>query len=45
MMHDAGLYVAVWTVDDVEDAKTMIAAGVDAITSNCAARVRDAIQA
>ena len=45
MMHDAGLYVAVWTVDDVEDAKTMIAAGGDAITSNCAARVRDAIQA
>ena len=45
MMHDAGLYVAVWTVDDVEDAKAMIAAGVDAITSNCAARVRDAIQA
>lgn len=45
MMHDAGLYVAVWTVDEVEDAKTMIANGVDAITSNCAARVRDAIQA
>ncbi len=44
-MHDAGLYVAVWTVDDVEDAKTMIANGVDAITSNCAAKVRDAIQA
>ncbi len=45
MMHDAGLYVAVWTVDEVEDAKTMIAAGVDAITSNCAAKVRDAVQA
>lgn len=43
-LHDAGLYVAVWTVDGVEDAKTMIANGVDAITSNCAAKVRDAIQ-
>lgn len=43
-MHDAGLYVAVWTVDGVEDAREMIANGVDAITSNCAAKVRDAIQ-
>ena len=43
-MHEAGLYVAVWTVDGVEDAREMIANGVDAITSNCAAKVRDAIQ-
>lgn len=45
MMHDAGLTVAVWTVDNEADVREMIAVGVDSITSNCAAKMRDAVQA
>lgn len=40
-IHDAGLFMSVWTVDDAEAARKLIAAGVDAITSNRAAAVRD----
>lgn len=38
---DAGFFFAVWTVDDPELAKKCIAAGVDSITSNRAAWLRD----
>ena len=38
--HDAGLKCAVWTVDQCTDAKKWADAGVDAITSNCAAKVK-----
>ncbi len=40
-LHDAGLFMSVWTVDDADAARKLIAAGVDAITSNRAAAVRD----
>ncbi len=39
-LKDDKLSVAVWTIDRVEDAKFFIEAGVDAITSNCAAYVK-----
>ena len=42
--HDAGLDLAVWTVDQLGGAKNWIAAGADAITSNCAAKLRDALK-
>ena len=42
--HDAGFEVAVWTVDQREDALRWLSAGADAITSNCAAKLRDSIQ-
>ena len=42
--HDAGLKVAVWTIDQYVLAKRWADAGVDAITSNCAAKVRDWVQ-
>ena len=32
--HDAGLPVSVWTVDDPAAMRALVAAGVDAITSN-----------
>ena len=38
--HDAGLKCAVWTVDQCTSAKKWADAGVDAVTSNCAAKVR-----
>lgn len=38
--HDAGLKFAVWTIDQCAVAKKWVEAGVDAITSNCAAKVR-----
>ena len=36
---DAGFYFATWTIDDAARAKGLVEAGVDAITSNCAASV------
>jgi glycerophosphoryl diester phosphodiesterase len=39
--HDAGLELHVWTVDDPEKAKALIAAGVDSITTNRAAWMRE----
>jgi glycerophosphoryl diester phosphodiesterase len=41
--HDAGMFFAVWTIDDVPTAQYLINIGVDSITSNCAAKVRDEI--
>ena len=40
-LHAAGMIVAVWTIDQPEQAKRFIEAGVDSITSNCAALLRD----
>ena len=40
-IHDAGLKCAVWTVDQASAAKSWKDAGADAITSNCAAKVRE----
>jgi len=40
-LHDAGMYVAVWTVDQPGQAKRLIEMGVDSITSNRAAKLRD----
>ena len=39
-LHEAGKSVAIWTVDQPGQAKRMIEAGVDAITSNRAAKLR-----
>lgn len=33
--HDAGLSVNVWTVDNADDMKRMVALGVDAVITNC----------
>lgn len=41
ILHEAGKIVAIWTVDQPGQAKRMIEAGVDAITSNQAAELRD----
>lgn len=38
--HAAGLKFAVWTIDQCTVAKAWADAGVDAVTSNCAAKVR-----
>jgi len=38
--HEAGKIVAIWTVDQPGQAKRMIEAGVDAVTSNRAAKLR-----
>lgn len=40
---EAGLGMYVWTVDDPEVARRMVASGVDGITSNRAALLRDAL--
>src|SRR5438045_594778 len=32
--HDAGLRVSVWTVDDLDDARTLAAGGVDILITN-----------
>ena len=37
----AGLEFHIWTVNDVENAQRMIDAGVDSITSDCAAKLRN----
>ena len=39
-LHDAGLYVAVWTIDHPGYAQRFIDYGVDSITSNCAADLK-----
>lgn len=38
-----GYVISIWTVDDPEKAARYIEMGVDAITSNCAAMIRDTI--
>ena len=43
-LHNAGMIVAVWTVDQPGQAKRFIEAGVDTITSNCAALIRDMLE-
>ncbi len=40
-VHDAGFLFAVWTVDHPGQARRFIEMGVDSITSNCAAVLRD----
>ena len=42
--HDAGLELHVWTVDDPARAKALIAAGVDSITTNRAAWMREQLR-
>lgn len=44
-LHRAGMMVAVWTVDQPGQARRLIEMGVDAITSNRAAKLRDLIRA
>lgn len=39
-LHDAGMTIAFWTVDTPGLARRLIAAGADAITSNCAGALR-----
>lgn len=41
--HRAGLKIYVWTVDDTEMARQLAAAGVDGITTNTPARIRQAL--
>ena len=41
--HDAGYVFAVWTIDNADDAAYFVKAGVDAITSNCAAAMCKAV--
>ena len=40
-IHDAGFTIDIWTVDDPEKAKRFIDYGVDGITSNCAAKLKN----
>ena len=40
-IHAAGYTLDIWTVDDTEKAKRFISYGVDGITSNCAAKLKD----
>ena len=42
-LHDAGMYVAVWTIDFPGAARRFIDYGVDSITSNCAADLKSII--
>ena len=42
-LHDAGMFVAVWTVDHPGQAKRLIEMGVDSITSNRAAKLRELV--
>ena len=41
--HDAGYVFAVWTIDNADDAAYFVKAGVDVITSNCAAAMCKAV--
>ncbi|MBO5761755.1 MAG: glycerophosphodiester phosphodiesterase [Lentisphaeria bacterium] len=41
---EAGFSFAVWTIDEVETAKRFVEFGVDAITSNCAAHLKQLIE-
>ena len=43
-LHDKGMLVAVWTVDQPGQARRMIELGVDSITSNRAAKLRDMLK-
>ena len=38
-----GYAISIWTVDEPDKAARYIALGVDAVTSNCAARIRDTL--
>ena len=40
-IHAAGFTIDIWTVDDPEKAKRFISYGVDGITSNCAAKLKN----
>lgn len=42
-LHDAGMEIAVWTVDDAAAGRQLMLADVDAITSNCALALRKAL--
>jgi len=42
--HDAGLEFHVWTVDDPEKAKRLAAMGVDGITTNRAAWLKEQVK-
>ena len=42
-LHDRGLWVVAWTVDDVERAQTLADWGVDAITTHRVGQVREAL--
>ncbi len=44
-LHNEGMIVAVWTVDQPGQARRLIEMGVDSITSNRAAKLRDMINA
>ena len=43
-LHDGGMIVAVWTIDQPGQARRLIEMGVDAITSNRAAKLRDMLE-
>ncbi len=43
-VHEAGLELYVWTIDELEPARRMVAAGVDSITSNRANWLRTALR-
>ena len=43
-LHEAGMFVAVWTVDQPGQAKRLIEMGVDSITSNRAAKLRNRLE-
>ena len=43
-LHAAGMIVAVWTIDQPGQARRLIEMGVDAITSNRAAKLRDMLK-
>ena len=43
LLKSQGFLISVWTVDDAEKAARYIQRGVDSITSNCAAKLRDAL--
>lgn len=43
-LKDAGFHIAIWTVDKQEVAERYIAIGVDSVTSNCAAKLCNAIE-
>lgn len=42
-LHDRGLWVVAWTVDDVERAQTLAAWGVDAVTTHRVSQIREAL--
>ena len=43
VLHDAGMFVAIWTIDQPGQARRFKAFGVDSITSNRAALLRDLV--